>query len=136
MNYNTSVRKTSIDCYNQIKAEGLLSTMRLKVFNAIVISEPCTSSEAMKLVESKSLGFGSRFTELRDRGVIEELGTKICTVTGRNVIEWGVTGNLPKTIVKTSKFKPSQKTIKFIIDKMDNEQLMFIDKDWLSNLIK
>ena len=41
-------RQTSIDCYNQIKAEGLLTKRRLQVYEAILRNAPCTSSEAMK----------------------------------------------------------------------------------------
>ena len=40
------MRQTSIDCYNQIKAEGLLSKRRLEVYEAILKSAPCSSGEA------------------------------------------------------------------------------------------
>jgi len=91
-------RQTSIDCYNQIKAEGLLSKRRLEVYEAIYNSAPCTSSEAMVgILNSTNVLTQSRarFTELRELGVIYEKGEKKCTITGRNVIEWDLTDNLP-----------------------------------------
>jgi hypothetical protein len=90
-------RQTSIDCYNKIQAQGLLSKRRLEVLNTILQSAPCTSSEAITNAKVKFGVFGvsSRFTELRDLGVIYEKGIKKCTVTGRNVIEWDLTDRLP-----------------------------------------
>lgn len=88
-------RQTSIDCYNQIKAEGLLSKRRFEVYEAIYKNAPCTTNEALKDIYSGSHGVGSRTTELRDLGVIYEKSIKKCTVTGRNVIEWDLTDKLP-----------------------------------------
>jgi hypothetical protein len=90
-----SIRQTSIDCYNQIKAEGLLSKRRLEVYEAILKNAPCTSNEALKDIYSGSHGMGSRTTELRDLGVIYEKNVRKCRVTGRNVIEWDLTDKLP-----------------------------------------
>jgi hypothetical protein len=95
-------RETSIKCYNQIKSEGLLSKRRLQVYEALLDSAPCTSSEAIRNSGATFGVFGvsSRFTELRDLGVIYEKGTKICSVTNRNVIEWDLTDKLPKDLPK------------------------------------
>lgn len=57
-----SVRQTSIDCFNQIKKEGLLSKRRLEVYEAIFKNAPCTTNEALKDVYSGSHGVGSRTT--------------------------------------------------------------------------
>ena len=59
-------RQTSIDCYNKIKQEGLLSKRRLEVYEAILKNAPCTTNEALKDLYSGSHGVGSRTTELRD----------------------------------------------------------------------
>jgi hypothetical protein len=101
-------RQTSIDCYNQIKAQGLLSKQRFEVYEAICNSAPCTSSEAMRgrLNSTNVLSQSrARFTELRELGVIYEKGFKKCTLTGRNVIEWDLTDRLPidKKITTTTK---------------------------------
>jgi len=99
-----NVRQTSIDCYYEIKSEGLLTKRRLEVYEAIFKNAPCTSSEAMlnNLNSSNVLSQSrARFTELRELGVIYEKGIKKCSVTGRNVIEWDLTDRLPIEI-KTS----------------------------------
>ena len=86
MNYT---RQTSIDCYHKIKSEGLLSKMRLRVYEAILNNAPCTSAEALSTMLSEHSAITSsraRFTELRELGVIYEKGERACTVTGRNVI--------------------------------------------------
>ncbi len=105
-----ATRQTSIDCFKQIQAQGLLSKRRLEVLETILLSAPCTSSEAIKnaKVTFGVFGVSSRFTELRDLGVIYEKGIKKCTVTGRNVIEWDLTDKLPlkeKVPVVTKKQK-------------------------------
>ena len=102
-----NTRQTSIDCYNEIKANGLLSKRRLEVYDALYISAPCTSSEAIRNAKTTFGVFGvsSRFTELRDLGVIYEKGIKKCSVTGRNVIEWDLTDNLPIKIKSSNKTK-------------------------------
>ena len=89
-----NIRQTSIDCYNQIKAEGLLSKRRLEVYEAIFKNAPCSASEIFNVKNLKTNQSG-RFTELRDLGVIYEKGIKKCSVTGKNVIEWDLTDNLP-----------------------------------------
>jgi len=90
-------RQTSIDCYNQITQEGLLSKRREEVYKAIYKAAPCTTNEALKHIHSGSHGIGSRTTELRQLGVIYERGVRKCKITGRNTIEWDVTGRLPVT---------------------------------------
>jgi hypothetical protein len=100
-----NIRQTSIDCYNKIKQEGLLSKRRLEVYEAILKNAPCTTNEALKDLYSGSHGVGSRTTELRDVGVIYEKGEKKCSITGRNVIEWDLTDRLPVNLKKTNKTK-------------------------------
>ena len=97
-------RQTSIDCFSQIKEEGLLSKRRLQVYESIYNSAPCTASEVFKEKNLKTNQSG-RFTELRDLGVIYEKGERICSITGRNVIEWDLTDRLPIIIKKHNKTK-------------------------------
>jgi len=96
-----NTRQTSIDCYNEIKASGLLSKKRFEVYEAILKNAPCTSAEAMvgNLNSTNVLSQSrARFTELRELGVIYEKSIRKCRVTSRNVIEWDLTDNLPKDI--------------------------------------
>jgi hypothetical protein len=101
-------RQTSIDCYNEIKEEGLLSTMRFKVYEAILNNAPCTSAEVLSTMLSKNSAITSsraRFTELRELGVIYEVQNRKCTITGRTSIEWDLTDRLPVNVKKTNKTK-------------------------------
>ena len=136
-----NTRKTSIECFNKIKQEGLLSKRRLEVYEALYTSAPCTSSEAIRNAKTTFGVFGvsSRFTELRDLGVIYEKGEKQCTITGRNVIEWDLTDKLPVN------FKSKNKTKKQRIDDAINSfRELYKNKDnstkedWkiVANLIK
>ena len=136
-----NIRQTSIECFNKIKQEGLLSKRRLEVYEALYTSAPCTSSEAIRNAKTTFGVFGvsSRFTELRDLGVIYEKGEKQCTITGRNVIEWDLTDRLPVN------FKNKNKTKKQRIDDAINSfRELYKNKDnstkedWkiVANLIK
>lgn len=93
-----ATRQTSIDCYNQIKANGLLSKKRFEIYEALCNLAPCTSAEALSTMLSKNSAITSsraRFTELRELGVIYEKGTKRCSITGKTAIEWDLTDKLP-----------------------------------------
>ena len=100
-------RQTSIDCYNKIKKSGLLSKRRLEVYESLLLSAPCTSSEAIRNAKTTFGVFGvsSRFTELRNLGVIYEKGERSCSITGRNVIEWDLTDRLPINVKNSNKTK-------------------------------
>jgi hypothetical protein len=124
-----AIRQTSIDCYNIIKSNGLLSKRRLEVLETILQSAPCTSSEAIKnaKVTFGVFGVSSRFTELRDLGVIYEKGIKKCTVTGRNVIEWDLTDKLPlkekaSVVTKKQKIEEVLNEISALGKKLSNEE--------------
>ena len=93
-----TTRQTSINCFNQIKANGLLSKKRFEVYEALCNFAPCTSAEVLSTMLSKNSAITSsraRFTELRELGVIYEKGTKKCTITGKTAIEWDLTDKLP-----------------------------------------
>ena len=100
-----NTRQTSIDCYNKIKAEGLLSKMRFQVYSALLsMGKPSTTREVyetMDVIKQEA----TRFTELRNLGVIYEVQNRKCTITGRTAIEWGLTNNLPVNIKKSTKTK-------------------------------
>ena len=106
-------RQTSIDCYNEIKSEGLLSRRRMQVYEAIYNSAPCTSAEAMtnilKMNGDVLSQSRARFTELREQGVIYERGIRECKLTGRKAIEWDLTDRLPMNINVLKQYKEEQK---------------------------
>jgi hypothetical protein len=131
-------RQTSIDCYNKIKQEGLLSKRRLQVYESVLINAPCTASEVFNEKNLKTNQSG-RFTELRDLGVIYEKGERLCSVTGRNVIEWDLTDRLPINVKKSNKTKKHK-----INDALNSLRELYknkdtsTDEDWkiTANLIK
>lgn len=99
------IRQTSINSFNKIKSEGLLSIRRWQVYDILYNHGPATGNELLIHFRKKygtlygnSPVVTSRLGELRDLGVAQELGTKICTITGQTVINWDVTDSLPKTI--------------------------------------
>lgn len=120
-------RQTSIDCYNQIKSEGLLSKRRLQVYESIFNYAPCTASEVFNDKNLKTNQSG-RFTELRDLGVIYEKGERLCRVTGRNVIEWDLTDKLPVNVKKTIKTKKQK-----INDALNLLRVLYKNKDTSTN---
>lgn len=114
------VRETSSDCYNQIKEEGLLSKRRWEVYDILFKHGPMTSNETFdysKLngVDGYRHNANARMTELRDCGVVKEIGTRQCSKTGRNVILWDVTARLP-TKRKRSSSSTKKHRIKTSID--------------------
>ena len=106
----TKPRQTSIDCYNQIKSSGLLSKRRWEIYDIVFRYGAMTSNETFDYSELKGVdGYrhnaNARMTELRELGVVQELGTTICSKTGKKVILWDVTARLPvKAVIgKTTK---------------------------------
>ena len=90
-------RQTSIDCYNKIKAQGLLSKRRFEVYEKLLTIAPCTASELQKSMDYNNGGRDcmKRLSELRDLGTIYEKRERKCNVTGKIVIEWDLTDKLP-----------------------------------------
>ena len=104
-----NTRQTSIECYNQIKADGLLSKMRFEVFSALLsMGKPSTTREVyetMNVLKQEA----TRFTELRKLGVIYEVQNRKCTITGRTSIEWDLTDKLPVDFKSSNKTKQQKK---------------------------
>ena len=135
-------RQTSIDCYNQIKEQGLLSNMRFKVYEAILKKAPCTSAEVLSTMLSKNSAITSsraRFTELRELGVIYEVQNRKCTITGRTSIEWGLTDRLPIDFKSPNKTKKQRmdEALNSLRELYKNKDIS-TDEDWkiVANLIK
>ena len=125
------IRQTSIDCYNKIKSEGLLSKMRLKVYEAILRKAPCTSGEAFATMTTKENQISqsrARFTELRELGVIYEVRNRKCTITSMNVIEWDLTDRLPVNVKNTNKTKKQR-----INDALNLLRILYKNKDISTN---
>lgn len=134
-----AIRQTSIDCFNQIKAQGLLSKQRFEVYSALLkIGKPSTTREvyATMNVEKQE---ATRFTELRNIGVIYEVRNRKCNITGRTAIEWDLTDGLPKEkiISNNSKKQRVQDALDYLNQLYKKKTTSSFD-DWriLSELIK
>jgi|TARA_R100000781_G_scaffold108017_1_gene72456 hypothetical protein len=106
-----NTRQTSIDCYNEIKANGLLSKRRLQVYEILLENGCLTGTEIAILFKQKyfssnhSEGIRNRVSELFERGVVYEKGIVKCKSTGRKVIQWDLTDKLPIKIKSSKKTK-------------------------------
>ncbi len=106
------IRETSIISYNTIRDSGLLSKRRWEVYDVLYHHGPATGAE-LAMFYRKKYGASSpsnpntltRLGELRDMGVVTELGSRICSVTGQTVINWDVTSKLPKALATKTKVK-------------------------------
>ncbi len=137
-----TTRQTSIDCYTQIKQEGLLSKMRFKVYEGILKNAPCTSAEVLSTLLSKNSAITSsraRFTELRELGVIYEVQNRKCNITGRTSIEWDLTDRLPVDFKNSNKTKQQKKNdaLNSLRELYKNKDIS-TDEDWkiVADLIK
>jgi len=95
------IRQTSIDVYREMEASGLLSEKRWEVYKILYAAGPMTSNEIFQHAllhgnPNYRHNTNARMTELRDCGVAMEIGTTVCKVTGRTVILWDVTDQLPR----------------------------------------
>lgn len=107
------IRQTSIQAYNDIKFNGLLSKRRWQVYDILFKEGALTGSElAVKFKKQygvfapSNTNVVTRLGELRDLGVAYEVKTTICSVTGMKVILWDVTSNLPLSMPKKKPKSP------------------------------
>jgi hypothetical protein len=100
-------RRTSIEAYQAILSEGLLSRLRWFVYDLLYHHGPMTGNQLIDRVKTrKNTGaFNTRLSELRDLGVVYEVGEVKDPITGRQVILWDVTEKLPKKVEKPKKRK-------------------------------
>ena len=130
------IRQTSIDCYNQIKAEGLLSKRRLQVYEILLENGSLTGTQVSILFKKKyfssnhSEGIRNRITELFDRGVVYEKDIVDCKYSNRKVTLWDLTDNLPKDIKK-----PKTKKDK-IKDALEGLRELYKNKDSKEQWVK
>jgi len=97
------VRQTSIEAYNQIREEGLLSDLRLVVYEYLYRNGPATAGELMQKYRNQrpdatvtmTMNMVRRLSELQELGVVYEVMRRPCEVTGRNCIVWDVTSGIP-----------------------------------------
>lgn len=93
------IRQTSIDAYLDAIDRGVVSQRRFEVLVAVcTFSNEKTGITANETWEKISNSTGkklrhdsntrARFTELREMGLLKELGTRKCNITGVKCIAW------------------------------------------------
>jgi hypothetical protein len=116
------MRNTSIQAYREIVESGSLSTRRLEVYDALFSHGPLKTREIwanfFKEKEISQNSINPRLSELKEMGIVEEVGEKACSITGKNCILWDVTANLPKKL-------PKQKTRRIQIKELEEENKKF-----------
>lgn len=90
-------RQTSVDAYNTLRDSGALSRMRWMVYDIVFQFGPLTQRELYERSRtwpgfSGAVGSATRrLLELRDRGLVEVVGERLCRYTQVNCEEWDVT---------------------------------------------
>lgn len=103
------IRQNSIDSFNTIRDNGLLSERRFQVYEILYEHGPLIGSKVSMMMKSKhgvqgtSESVRNRLTELRGMGCVYERGLQIDNSTGNTVILWDVTSDLPRKLIKKSK---------------------------------
>ena len=111
-------RRTSIQAYEFVQSSGAVGRQQRRIYNELYEHGPMTATECLAAIDQEMkqhIGKGlnwntrTRFGELRDKGLIEEVGERACKITHRNVILWDVTDNFPQPLPKrTGPRRPSK----------------------------
>lgn len=96
------VRRTSVEAYREIEAQGLLSPKRWEIYCILYQYGPLTANEVFRRLQGSSrinqANIATRLHEMREMGCVYEVRQRPCSVTGMEVIEWDVTDNLPTAL--------------------------------------
>jgi hypothetical protein len=93
----TTPRETSVRAFYDAIAAGVITTRRDQVFAGLAELGSATANETFEHVKTQrreDLRYDSntraRFTELRDLGLIREVGARPCRITGKTCITWEI----------------------------------------------
>lgn len=92
------VKPTSRVCYEQIVREGLLSALRLRVYETLLDAGPLTGRELDAILAAPGetrTSYHKRLSELHRIGLARVAGERRCRVTGRLAEEWIALDTLP-----------------------------------------
>lgn len=93
-----AVKETSLTCYRQVVAEGLLSRVRLLVWEELARRGPVTGREldaALAQPGETRTSYHKRLSELQRVGLARVVGTRACRVTGREAEAWEAVDAIP-----------------------------------------
>ena len=80
------IRDTSLEAYDEMKP--MIGISRRAVYEAIMTGGPVTNSEIARTLGWSINRVTPRVLELRAMGLVEDSGTRPCTVTGRRCHAW------------------------------------------------
>lgn len=106
------VRETSIECYRKIKEQGLLSQLRLEVYDVLYNYGPLTAGEMWSrffIKQRQRSSISARFSELEEMGCVKVTSERPCGYTGKVSIAWDVTSELPRPLKKYVQETKNQK---------------------------
>jgi len=92
----TRPRETSVQAFYNAVDSGVIETRREQVYAALRALGVATSNEVFERMKQDYQGpryistVAARFTELRDLGLIYEVGSRPCLVTRQTCITWAV----------------------------------------------
>lgn len=107
-------RRTSLEAFQRIRENGLLSKTRWTVYELLYREGPLTGHEVdARLANGSNRNpcYHQRLSELRDRAVVMEIGERKCSITGHRAIIWDVTEFLPREIPKPLNVSPAGKVL-------------------------
>lgn len=87
-----TTQPTSREAYKLLVESGQLKGKQAQALEAVVRHGPATSAEIIQTLGTNVNLWRARFTELQARGLIAQIGTRKCTITGRAAIVWQFTG--------------------------------------------
>lgn len=109
LSFALMTRETSIQAYYKVKESGLLSTVRLKVYEILCYHGPMTAMELAQHTGHKGNSgvYTTRLSELERMGAITTIGERPCSTTGHTALVWEITHRMPtkhpKRITKQEK---------------------------------
>lgn len=109
-----TTRETSIESYKLLVESGALRGKQAQALEAIIKRGPATSAEIIQTLGANVNLWRARFTELQARGLITEVGTRKCSVTGRTALVWQYSG---RTKPLAPKHRASAATLRALLKK-------------------
>lgn len=125
-------RQVSAEVFRQIKSEGLITDLQMRIYETLFYLGPLSAAEAAE----KAKAFGSkaklnsispRMAEMKALGVIAEAGERPCKITGRTVIIWDVTDRLPGKIERKETSKEKIKKLEQINEEL-TDRVNFLEQ--------
>ena len=86
-----TTRQTSLDAYTHLVQNGKLARKNAVVYEYLYVNGATTQKECEVSMDDKTYTIRPRFAQLKQMGLIHEVGKKVCPNTGKKNILWDVT---------------------------------------------